>query len=187
MSIKNYRIIKSQTFEDDLKNLVNYYKGKNKYYSDKFVLEILEKIDSLSYMSYRNSFFLNYYTNDDTVRCLILKKMYIVYVINEKNNEIVIKRLIHISQNKDAYRIIKEHEEIFYKDETMKNDKKIKVKIKVHEEIFNIVDNNTKRLALPVNVLVELFLNQVIMREKLPFVTTLPKSYIDIDKDLNLE
>lgn len=69
----------------------------------------------------------------------------------------------------------------------MKSDKKIKIKIKVHEEIFNIVDNNTKRLALPINVLVELFLNQVIMREKLPFVTTLPKSYIDIDKDLDLE
>lgn len=164
MSIKNYKIIKSQTFEDDLKNLLNYYKGKNKYYIDKFILEILEKIDSLSYMPYRNSIFLNYYTNYDTVRYIILKKTYIVYVINEKNNEIAIKRLIHISQNKDAYRIIKEH-----------------------EEIFNIVDNNTKRLALPINVLIELFLNQVIMREKLPFVTTLPKSYIDIDKDLDLE
>lgn len=99
--IRKYTIHPTNTFKEELENIIKYmkYKLKEPIIAKRFYKSIVNELNSLEYLPERNKKIESFNYKERNIRKLLFKNYIIIYEVNNNKNQVFILHIFHTSQN----------------------------------------------------------------------------------------
>lgn len=99
--MEKYKIIVSETFHKELRNIIYYISHKldSKFTASELLSEIEKTISDLSFFPYRHELVQDSYLHKKGFRKTIIKNYIVFYKIEEPDKTVNIHRILHAKQN----------------------------------------------------------------------------------------